>query len=966
MVDFTIRVIVEDGQAVKKIRGVSRALGRAEDSGKRLGTVLKRAFLFVATGLAVREFINFSNAALEVRNRLVLVNDVVADTEGAYQRLKQISLDTRSPLRENVSLFQRAAQAAGDLGASTDDMFRFVRAAGTALAIMGGQAGTARGALIQLSQAIGATRVRAEEFNSILEGALPLAQAAARGIEETGGSVARLRQLIILGNLSSRRFFQAILSEAETLAAQFAKTIPTISQAFQNLRTLGIDAAKRFNEATGAAEFLARSIIKLANNLESLVDGIIIVTNNLDILATVIVTFLIRALVLMEVSIVSRVLPALATFGTALQLLVVRGGAATVAISLFNGAIRLLGGPIAAIVTLVGALAAGFLLMRDTSESLTDKMSRLVGGVAQLEAGLILTRAAAGEYGKAIAATATTQDAATRTILVNTRKEFEAKKSLLELELKRQIATQAERVVVLAGIEDTIAASERQLSLVKELGAETAEGAFLGFDTAGVSGGSEIKTLTDELDALRDGFKGLRAESDLAEVAIDRTKEALGTDFAEASAAGAAAFTKLSDSLDGAKKSADKITFRDIIQALKEEKEVLLLSNVARAVRIEQLRAEQDLERKLTPTENALIKLYVKENEAISSLNQTRDSFTEGLRQLGDERDNLVKLFDEGTISAITFRNAMLENTAAAAEFRISIGEGSFADGFISELIRMTEAGRSFTAETGILFATFIGNFSKGFGDAISKAILGTADFTESLKAAAREGIGQLISSFIQLGVQWVATQILALTLGAAATAATTALASAAAAAWAPAAAFASLATFGGNAGPASVGIATTLALTKALATVGGLAEGGLFRGRGGPTDDKNLVRISDNEFIVNAAATRKNLALLEAINNGQLNRLPREITFAKGGLFDSERTRRIFTGNSSTSLNNASPANTSSTTIIEGDTITLSPRFNFESAEAVDEFKETEDDTIATMSRMLEQVTRRKGIRRG
>lgn len=964
MVDFTIRVIVEDGQAVKKIKGVSRALGRAEDSGKRLGTVLKRAFLFVATGLAVREFINFSNAALEIRNRLVLVNDVVADTEGAFQRLKQISLDTRSPLRENVSLFQRAAQAAGDLGASTDDMFRFVRAAGTALAIMGGQAGTARGALIQLSQAIGATRVRAEEFNSILEGALPLAQAAARGIEETGGSVARLRQLIILGNLSSRRFFQAILGEAETLAAQFAKTIPTISQAFQNLRTEGIDAAKRFNEATGAAEFLAKTIIGLANNLKTLVDGLITAANNLDIVATIIVTFLIRALVLMEVSIVSRVLPALATFSTALQLLVIRGGAATVAISIFNGVIRLLGGPIAAIVTLVGALAAGFLLMRDTSESLAEKMSRLVGGVAQLEAGLILTQVAAGEYGKAIAATATTQDAATRTILVNTRKEFEAKKSLLELELKRQIATQAERLVVLAGIEDVIAASERQLSLVKELGAETKEGTFLGFETAGVGDGSEIKTLTDNLDTLRDSFKGLRAESDLAEVAIDRTKEALGTDFAEASEAGAAAFTKLSDSLDGTKDSADDLTFRDIIQGLKDEQEILLLSGVARAVRIEQLRAEADLERKLTPTEDALIELYVRENETIDALNQTRDSYIEGLRQLSEEMLNQITLFEDGVIGATAFRNAMLENIAAAAEFRISIGEGSFADGFISEMVRMTEAGRNFTAETGILFAQFVGNFSKSFGDAIAGAILGTENFKESLKAAAREGIGQLISSFIQLGIQWVASQILALTLGAAATAAGVTQAGILATAWATPAALASLASYGANAGPASAGLILTVGLAKSLAAIGGLADGGLFSGKGGPTADGNLIRISDGEFVVNAAATRKNLILLESINEGQFDRLPREVTFAKGGLFDSERTSRIFTGNSSIT-NDASPANTSSTTIIEGDTITLSPRFNFETADAVDEFKETEDDTLANMSRMLEQVTRRRGIRR-
>jgi len=45
--------------------------------------------------------------------------------------------------------------------------------------------------------------------------------------------------------------------------------------------------------------------------------------------------------------------------------------------------------------------------------------------------------------------------------------------------------------------------------------------------------------------------------------------------------------------------------------------------------------------------------------------------------------------------------------------------------------------------------------------------------------------------------------------------------------------------------------------------------DGGLFRGVGGPRDDANLVAISNKEFIVNAAATAKNLPLLYAINSG-------------------------------------------------------------------------------------------------
>ncbi|MBF6187987.1 hypothetical protein [Nocardia farcinica] len=48
-----------------------------------------------------------------------------------------------------------------------------------------------------------------------------------------------------------------------------------------------------------------------------------------------------------------------------------------------------------------------------------------------------------------------------------------------------------------------------------------------------------------------------------------------------------------------------------------------------------------------------------------------------------------------------------------------------------------------------------------------------------------------------------------------------------------------------------------------------GMATGGLFRGLGTGTSDSNLIRVSNGEFIVNAAATSRHLPLLEAINAG-------------------------------------------------------------------------------------------------
>jgi hypothetical protein len=63
------------------------------------------------------------------------------------------------------------------------------------------------------------------------------------------------------------------------------------------------------------------------------------------------------------------------------------------------------------------------------------------------------------------------------------------------------------------------------------------------------------------------------------------------------------------------------------------------------------------------------------------------------------------------------------------------------------------------------------------------------------------------------------------------------------------------------------------------------LANGGSVRGPGGPRGDKIPAMLSDGEYVVNAAATKRNRGMLEAINSGSTLRL------AKGGFVGSAPT---------------------------------------------------------------------------
>lgn len=62
-------------------------------------------------------------------------------------------------------------------------------------------------------------------------------------------------------------------------------------------------------------------------------------------------------------------------------------------------------------------------------------------------------------------------------------------------------------------------------------------------------------------------------------------------------------------------------------------------------------------------------------------------------------------------------------------------------------------------------------------------------------------------------------------------------------------------------------------------------AGGGLFRGKGGPRDDQNIIMVSDGEYIVNAQSTKRYKHVLDAINYGTTHAAayPR-FAYAEGG----------------------------------------------------------------------------------
>jgi len=235
--------------------------------GRAIGVAARMAGAYLSVTAALRSAETYTQLSNSLKV-LGFNGDQVADT---LRNIARVANETRSPLESMASLYQKVSIAGKDLNTTNETNLRFTKNIGLALAQQGGSAAAASGALMQLGQALSGGIVRAEEFNSILEGAFPIAQAAANGIDAAAGSVGKLRTMVIEGEISSKEFFDAILSQSDALEEAFANTVPTIGQAFTVLSNKFLMFIGQANTAGGVTAELAKAILFLGNNVEQII-----------------------------------------------------------------------------------------------------------------------------------------------------------------------------------------------------------------------------------------------------------------------------------------------------------------------------------------------------------------------------------------------------------------------------------------------------------------------------------------------------------------------------------------------------------------------------------------------------------------------------------------------------------------------------------------------------------------------
>ncbi|OLP44649.1 tape measure protein [Rhizobium oryziradicis] len=741
------------------------AIGKG--TGDKFSRGLSSALGGLSAVLSVREVAHYADAWTAAKNSLAVAGVTGEQQKVVLDQLFNSAQKNAAPIGALADLYGRAAQSADVLGASQQDLVKFSDTVALGLRVGGTSAEAASGALQQLGQALGSGNVQAEEFNSIMDGTPALAKAAAAGIKEAGGSVAKLKQLVNDGKISSKNLFQGILVGAERLEEMAGNAAQTIQQGVTKIDNAFTRYIGRTDESNSASQRLVTGLNSLADNFDANADAALQ-------LASVIAGALVGRGIGAMLSQVPKLVGTLGTLLTALRT------GASLAPALGSAL-----GPLGAIAGLAAGAAFAFGAFSSSVDDATRKLASQARSGEAVKGMIDDTKAAQDAYRKAVADQAGVQSKSTASIVASTKREFDAKKSLLEIELRLQEA----RLQTLQFDLDT-----KSSQLKKEIGEQVYTrnssvqqgysdpkiGDFVRLPDS-ISGLEKTQAAIDA-NPLTDEIKRIRAESDLAAIGVDGLKKALTTTFADGLGGGAVDGAVSADGTGGKNKGASggKRTaddrFSEDIQAVKDRTAALVQEQQI----LGQTYYEQERRRLALDLEQQALK-----------------DVREEARQKGD---------------------ADWQNAKLTPDHIAKIEAASAAYAKQADVLRTVEEAQQ-RAESSA--QEFYGTAKSGFVDVIK----GTSSFSDALS--------NLANKLSDLALNSVFDSI-----------------------------------FGGSKTTGSGGILSTAFKAIGLKDGGDVEPAGLIRGPGGPRGDKIPTMLSDGEYVVNAAATKRNRALLEAINN--------------------------------------------------------------------------------------------------
>ncbi|MEF3063016.1 tape measure protein, partial [Ralstonia solanacearum] len=252
----------------KAAAGIAQVKAGVSVLSEQITTARTQLLAFLSVNWAVgkaQEIVQIADAWNMMAARLKLATAGQREFTTAQTALFDIAQRIGVPIQETATLYGKLQQAVRMLGGEQQQALTITESISQALRVSGASANETQSALLQFGQALSAGVLRGEEFNSVVENSPRLAQALADGLNVPIG---RLRKMAEEGRLTADVVVNALLSQKDKLATEYAQLPATVSQAFERLRNAFGQYVNQVDQATGFTSKLAAALTWLAQNLD--------------------------------------------------------------------------------------------------------------------------------------------------------------------------------------------------------------------------------------------------------------------------------------------------------------------------------------------------------------------------------------------------------------------------------------------------------------------------------------------------------------------------------------------------------------------------------------------------------------------------------------------------------------------------------------------------------------------------
>lgn len=270
---LTLDLVAKIGNFTQGMRQASssaeREMQRASSSVNVMNGMLGKLAATAGTVFSINQIKNYADSYTGIVNQLKLVTSGQAELNTAMNDTYKIAQATASSWGAVNTVYSKYMSNAKVLNLTQAETARLTEVTSKAVSISGSTTEAAAGALFQFGQALDGNILRAEEYNSLVDGAGGLLNAMAKGLGVTRGE---LRQMMLDGKLSGQVITEALLKAGDSVDELYSKTDTTMTASFNLITTEVTKMVGEFDSATGASKTFVQGITLLSQNMDALVD----------------------------------------------------------------------------------------------------------------------------------------------------------------------------------------------------------------------------------------------------------------------------------------------------------------------------------------------------------------------------------------------------------------------------------------------------------------------------------------------------------------------------------------------------------------------------------------------------------------------------------------------------------------------------------------------------------------------